>query len=131
MAKRYLIDTSAAIKYLNTSLPPAGLDLMDSIANQECNISFISEIELLAWSPPNEADLVIYAAFVSASNVIGLSPDLISETIRIRKEFKLKLPDAIIAATALINNFILLADNDKDFGKIPSLNYINPRSTNG
>jgi len=37
-----------------------------------------------------------------------------------------KLPDALIAATALVNDFVLVADNDKDYGKVSNLKYINP-----
>jgi predicted nucleic acid-binding protein len=43
---------------------------------------------------------------------------------------KLKLPDAIIAATAIDNNFTLIADNDADFKKVPGLKYINPMQIN-
>ena len=64
MAERYLIDTSAAIKYLKETLPEAGL-------------SFISEIELQVWNPPNPDDVPIYSAFVAGSVVIGISPEAI------------------------------------------------------
>ena len=128
MAEKYLIDTSAVIKYLNGSLPETGIGLLDNIVDKESNISFISQIELLAWSPSNEEDLIIYSTFVASSCVIGLSPSIVSETISIRKNYKLKLPDALIAATALINDFTLIADNDKDFSKIPFLSYTNPRN---
>ncbi|WP_207426452.1 type II toxin-antitoxin system VapC family toxin [Pedobacter sp. SYSU D00535] len=127
MATRYLIDTSAVIKYINNTLPFAGLRFIDAIIDEECNISFISEIKLLAWSPPSDADLVIYSSFVSASNIIGMSATVTSETIRVRKDFRLKLPDAIIAATALVNDLTLIADNDNDFKRVEALNYVNPR----
>jgi len=47
-------------------------------------------------------------------------------TIEIRKQFNLRLPDAIIAASALVNNQILISRNLKDFSKISSLKVINP-----
>ena len=126
MAERFLIDTSAVIKYLNETLPAKGLSLMDKIVDKESIISFIAEIELQAWSPPNPDDLKIYQFFVSSSTVIGVDDNIIKETIKIRKSFKLKLPDALIAATAITNNMTLIADNDKDFKKVPELKYINP-----
>ena len=43
------------------------------------------------------------------------------ETIRIRRHLKIKLPDAIIAATCLINNCCLITNNIKDFSKIEGL----------
>ncbi len=46
MEERYLIDTSAVIKYLNATLPASGLRLIDEIIDTESVISLITEIEL-------------------------------------------------------------------------------------
>ncbi len=126
MAERYLIDTSGVIKYLNETFPPLSLSLIDEIVDRECVISFIVEIELQVWDPPNSDDLRIYQSLLSNSIIIGVDSDIIREAIRVRKTYKLKLPDAIIAATALINDMTLIADNDKDFTVIPELKYLNP-----
>ncbi len=112
MAEKYLIDTSAVIKYLNETFSGKG----------------VTEIELQVWNPPDPLDIEIYKLFVANSNTIGINSDIIAETIRIRKSYKIKLPDAIIAATALVNQYTLLSDNDVDFKKIPDLKYINPRN---
>ncbi|MES2828492.1 MAG: type II toxin-antitoxin system VapC family toxin [Bacteroidota bacterium] len=128
MAERYLIDTSAVIKYLNETFTPEGIAFIDGVVDKESLISFISEIELQVWSPKNPDDLVTYKQFISSSFVFGISDQIIQETIRIRKEHNVKLPDALIAATALLNNLTLIADNDKDFLKITALRYINPHS---
>ncbi len=59
MAERYLVDTSAAIKYLNGTFPQIGLEYMDNILDAESIISFISEIELQVWNPLNPEDITI------------------------------------------------------------------------
>lgn len=128
MAKRYLIDTAGVIKYLNEYFPYNGLVFIDNIIDHESLISFITKIELLVWNPSNPDDLKVYHSFVSGSSVIGINEEIIQETIQIRKNYNLKLPDAIIAATAISNDCTLISDNDKDFLKIPSLEYINPQS---
>ncbi len=128
MDERYLIDSSAVIKYLNETLPVEAIRFMDDLVEQECVISFVSEIELQVWQPPNPSDLAIYAAFVAGSTVLGISSPLISEAIRIRRTYPIKLPDALIAATAIVNDRTLVADNDKDFAKITTLKYLNPRT---
>ncbi|PPL04302.1 type II toxin-antitoxin system VapC family toxin [Parapedobacter indicus] len=128
MASGYLIDTSAVIKYLNGTFPEPALDFIDGIVDVESNLSFVSEIELQVWTPENPDDLLIYEQFVSNSIVIGVDDDIIAETIRVRKIHKIKLPDALIAATAIVNDLVLIADNDKDFLKVPSLEYINPKN---
>jgi len=127
MEQRFLIDTSAVIKYLNGVLHDDGLLFMEGVVSGERIISFVSEIELQSWIPPNQSDLEIYQVFVSQSIIIGVDNNIIKETIRIRKNFKLKLPDALIAATAIVNDLTLLADNDKDFLRIKKLKYFNPR----
>ena len=128
MAERYLTDTSAVIKYLNQTFSVAAIKFIDNLLTTESNISFISEIELQVWKPLNEDDLVVYQKFVAASNVYGINKDIISKTIELRRDHKLKIADAIIAATALVNDLTLIADNDKDFLKVPSLQYMNPRN---
>jgi predicted nucleic acid-binding protein len=126
MAKRYLVDTSAVIKYLNETFPENGLKFMDGVVDGNCAISFISEVELQVWKPSNPEDSIVYNQFVSSSFIYGIDNEIISETIRIRKQSSVKLPDAFIAATAIINNLTLVADNDKDFQKIAGLKYVNP-----
>ena len=51
---------------------------------------------------------------------IYLTDSVRDETIRLRRKTKLKLPDAIIVASALIHDAILLT-NDKDFSTIDGL----------
>ena len=128
MAKRYLIDTSAAIKYLNGTFPSDGLTFMDNVVDNEAVISFISEIELQVWKPKNPDDIIIYQRFVSGALILGLENGVITETIRIRKNYNLKLPDALIAATSLVHDLILIADNDKDFARVEQLSCLNPNN---
>jgi len=53
-----------------------------------------------------------------------LEENIILETIQIRKKHNIKLPDAIIAATCLVNNFSLITNNTKDFDKITGLHLV-------
>jgi tRNA(fMet)-specific endonuclease VapC len=85
MAKTYLIDTSAVIKYLNESLPTSGLQFIDDFIDEESQLSFISEIELQVWNPPNEQDLEIYKLFVYQADIIGIDEGIIAEAPRCRK----------------------------------------------
>lgn len=126
MEERYLIDTSAVIKYLNATLPPSGLHFIDRIIDNESIISLITEIELRVWEPNDIMDKVVYEAFISGSNVLALNRTIVDQTIAVRKKYRLKLPDAFIAATAIVNDLTLIADNDRDFGKVDILKYVNP-----
>ncbi|EMM77923.1 toxin-antitoxin system, toxin component, PIN domain protein [Leptospira santarosai str. 2000030832] len=48
------------------------------------------------------------------------------ETIRLRQAYKIKTPDAIIAATALVHGLTLVSRNVPDFSSISNLNVIDP-----
>jgi predicted nucleic acid-binding protein len=131
MGTRYLIDTCAVIKYLQESFPEKGLLLLDSVLDEECQISFITKIELLAWKTQSEEGISILRLFIKRSKIHYINEKIIEKAIEIRKQSNVKLPDAIIAATAICNNFTLILDNDKDFKKLIGfgLTYLNPKDS--
>ncbi|MEA5405153.1 type II toxin-antitoxin system VapC family toxin [Arcicella sp. DC2W] len=127
MAKGYLIDTNIFTLYTQDELSEKGNELVDSIFNSfGCQISVITRIELLSWNTdPKTMSLV--NEFIRISKEFSLTEDIIINTAEMRRRKKIRLPDAVIAATAMVNDLILLSDNDKDFGKIEHLRYLNPR----
>jgi tRNA(fMet)-specific endonuclease VapC len=130
MGQKYLIDTCAVIKYLNETFSVKALSFMDKLVDSDCNVSFITKIELLVWNSPNPNDMKIIEEFLTDSTVYYINDIIINKAIKIRKETNIKLPDAIIAATAIAYNYTLLSDNDIDFNKVVplGLNYLNPRT---
>lgn len=89
-------------------------------------ISVITEIELLCWKTPTEKDVEILHDFINDTQVFELEKDIKLKTAEIRKAHKIKLPDAIIAATALTYDLTLLTRNVSDFKTIDGLRLINP-----
>jgi tRNA(fMet)-specific endonuclease VapC len=70
-------------------------------------------------------DLYLFDEFEGQIKIFFLDKDndsIFKETIKIRKKYKLKLPDAIIAATAIVNNATLLSADDI-FAKIYNLKF--------
>jgi predicted nucleic acid-binding protein len=63
---------------------------------------------------------------IEASTIIPLTDEMVDETIAIRKIHKIKLPDAIIAATAKTKNLTLITRNETDFDSVSGLTIINP-----
>ena len=55
-----------------------------------------------------------------------ISNNVVERTIKLCKQIKIKLPDAIIAATALIEGFTLVTRNINDFIKITELTLLSP-----
>jgi len=58
--------------------------------------------------------------------VIELERDIKLKTVEIRKAHSIKLPDAIIAVTALVYDLTLLTRNTKDFKNIADLKLVDP-----
>lgn len=126
MGTKHLIDTNIIIYLLNGSLPQAAIALLMPIIDDEYFISIVSKMEVLGFEFATPADDIIAENFIEESNLLHLTEEIIKTTISLRKIVKIKLPDAIIAATALTYNLTLVSRNDKDFSKVPNLLYINP-----
>jgi tRNA(fMet)-specific endonuclease VapC len=87
----------------------------------------ISQIEFLAFSGLGQNDRQLFQQFLQRIEVIGLvsiDAELIEKIIEIRQQYKLKLPDAIIAAMA-IQNSASLVTADQEFAKVTVLTVIN------
>lgn len=91
---------------------------------QPC-ISTITEIELLCWKTATEKYLDVLHNFIHDALVIELETPIKYKTANLRKQHKIKLPDASIAATALIYDLTLITRNTSDFKTIAGIKIIN------
>lgn len=123
MGKEYLIDTNSVIDYLDNKLPTKANEIFEGTTSK---ISVITRIELLSWPGATKTQTNILLNFIDESELYHLEESVILKTIEIRKKYKVKLPDAIIAATAIVNNFSIITRNTNDFDKIEQLETINP-----
>ena len=120
MGERYLLDTNVIIDYVCRRLSKNSEVFLSKIIDKQINLSAINKIELLGFSNVEQVliDLVSFAI------IYHIDDEIIDKTIELRKKYKIKLPDAIIAATAIVNGFTLISHNFRDFQKIIELNYI-------
>ena len=89
-------------------------------------ISVITQIEFLAFSNLSEHDAKLFEKFISRIDVydiLSFDSNMIQKIIEIRKTNKVRLPDAIIAATAMLINATLITA-DRSFRKINGLEMI-------
>ena len=126
MGKRYLIDTNIISKYSNDLISEQGCLFLEDIFDTEILISFITRIEVLVYNPSEASVQLTISSILEASSELSMSEEILLKTVEIRRKAKIKLPDAVIAATAIIHNLTLLSDNDSDFLKVGELKYINP-----
>ena len=123
--ERYLVDTNVVSDYFSASLPPSGLQFMDLVIDEVPKLSVITQIELLCWKTDINKEQAV-KDFIADSEVLDITTDVVSNCVNIRRGKKIKTPDAIIAATAIANDYTLISNNDKDFNDIKGLKYINP-----
>ncbi len=123
-----MIDTNVAIEYIGETLPEEALIWLDKIIDTQFFISVINKIELLGFSDITKNEELKFQEFIHAATVIQLDEVISNHTIEIRKKYKTKLPDAIIAATAFVNELTIITRNVKDFDKIKELKILNPAS---
>lgn len=122
----YLLDTNTVINFLDGSIPQNGMDFLKSVLKNESILSVITEMEVLGYNFENSEDENITKVFIEASTVIQIDKNVVAETINIRKSKKIKLPDAIIAATALVHKLKIVSRNVSDFDGIKNIEVINP-----
>jgi predicted nucleic acid-binding protein len=113
MPGKFLFDTNIVIEILNNK------ELKFSEEQLEISflISIISELELLSGSNITAAEEAQIKELLSSILIITIDEKVKENTITIRRKYNLKLPDAIIAASAAAMN-IPLVSNDKIFEKI-------------
>ena len=94
---------------------------MQPYLSKQFGLSVISEMELLSFSQNSEKDERNIQSLIDDCVVFDLDNAVKNQTISLRKKYGIKLPDAIIAATAIKNNLPLLTA-DKGFKRVSELN---------
>ena len=115
------------IDYLGKKLPSTGMDFMNRIVDAVPNLSVITKIEVLGFNAPDE-HFQLLTNFMDDAIVLDLTSTIVDVCIDIRKRNKTQLPDAIIAATALVYNLVLISRNVSDFKNIQGLKVLNSYS---
>ena len=76
-------------------------------------ISIITVIELMVGAR-NAHEEASIRGFLSSFEVLELSAEIAQEAIAIRKQWRLKIPDAIVYATARTQGCLLVSRNTRD-----------------
>ncbi|HEX3945849.1 MAG TPA: type II toxin-antitoxin system VapC family toxin [Rhizomicrobium sp.] len=107
---RALFDTNILIDYLN-SVPAARAELARYRNNA---ISIVTWIELLVGAKPG-VEAATRNFLDERFDVIDLDEQVAKRAIELRKLHRVKLPDAIIWASAQVHAMLLVTRNTKDF----------------
>ena len=114
--ERLLLDTNAVVALLQ-----GDVRLVQLLRQAEwVGISVISRIEFLVFSGLTESDRQLFQQFLQRVEVVGLAADdtaLTEQIIAVRQQYRLKLPDAVIAAMAIRKDAALVTA-DRGFSKM-------------
>jgi predicted nucleic acid-binding protein len=111
-----LIDTNIAIALLNGDRAIA-----EMIEEKDVRISFITELELLCKPGLKASEKIDIQSFIDDCTVLEMNSSIKEITISIKQSGKIKLPDAIIAATSIYWNLPFFT-RDEDFKNVSGLN---------
>ncbi|WP_338421560.1 type II toxin-antitoxin system VapC family toxin [Nostoc flagelliforme] len=109
-----LLDTNIVLYFF-------GGRLLNPLPSGQYFISVITEIELLSYPSLSLEEETQIIDFLNKITIIGIDSNIKNLTITFRKQYKLKLPDAIIAATAKSINAILFT-NDVRLANLTEIN---------
>jgi len=104
-----LFDTNILIDYLN------GIDKArkELARYSQASVSAITWMEIMVGvTPATEAGT---RAFLQSFQLIGIDERVAERAVLLRRAHRMKLPDAIIWASAQVNNMILVTRNTEDF----------------
>jgi predicted nucleic acid-binding protein len=123
-----VIDTNILIYHLAGVLTDqAEASLADALESGSY-ISIITRIELLGWRKHSSDSLKAAEVLLKSVSEIPLHEEIIRLCISFRQNYPIKLPDAIIAATARYAKVPLMTRNMPDFERVPELKMVDPLS---
>ncbi len=127
MGLQFLIDTNTIIELLAGRLPtPTGIWLDEAAARGLVAYSVINRIEVLSWPAADAVEFRTTTEWLAATHQLLLSEPVVTATINLRRSYRRKLPDAIIAATALVHGLAIVTRNLSDFKSISGLTVVDP-----
>jgi predicted nucleic acid-binding protein len=117
----YTLDTNAIIYYLDED--PTVVPLLEPILGQDIAIfvSVVTELELLSHPGLTEEDMAAIQQLLTSVVIFPLESRLAQLAGALRRQYHLKTPDSVVAATALLTHTTLVTRNIRDFQGIDGL----------
>jgi len=117
-----LLDTNILIE----AERPGGEALRRWIDEEHRSVSAASLVEVFRYQKLTVDERKRFDALFASLQVLPVSADVVRKAEELRKQRKMSIGDAIIAATALVFERELITRNSKDFAGINGLAVLNP-----
>ena len=119
---RALLDSNIVIY----ALVPEQVALRKYLKDLEIHVSQVTRIEVLGFSGLTQVQFQAFEQLMADMTHHAISSVVIDTAVQLRRQRKMSLGDAIVAATALDQNLTLVTRNVRDFQWIPKLHVVNP-----
>jgi len=126
MNEGHVFDSNILIYHINGQLNFCMEQALYRYFDKAAYISTITVMEVLSWPGHSDESVEKTTIFLNVFNEIAINAEIKASAIKIRRNCRLKLPDAIIAATAMHLRLPLITRNVKDFNRIPEMVLLNP-----
>ena len=115
----YTLDTNAVLYYLKDDSD--AVSVLKGIFAQDVPlyVSAITELELFASPNLDSAEERLIEDLLSTVSVIPVDSHIARLAAFIRRQYRLKTPDSVIAATTMFTGSTLVTRNTRDFQKVP------------
>jgi len=125
MSTEYLVDTNILIYHTKGSQVTE--DFISKLLMEGAfNISILTKIEFLGWNRHPSEGFEKCRRLIEPANIYHVDDDIANKAIELRRKINIKFADAVIAATALLNNLKLATRNVDDFKAVVGLELFNP-----
>ena len=122
---KYLLDTNIIIEAVGGSAPAVTL-LEKAVSSEWVGYSAITRLELFGYPSLTIEEETALKEVCGEFDEVAVTSRVVDRAIQIRRTVRIKTPDAIIAATALESDAVLVTRNGGDFKSIAELQIINP-----
>ncbi len=120
-----MLDTNVLVYHVAGD-PVATTVLDETIARRSFCLSILSVIEFLGWHGHTDDEFIECKELIELATILPVSKEVADKAIELRRAKRIKLADAVIASTALVNNLSLVTTNIRDFKGIRHLQIIQP-----
>ena len=121
-----LLDSNVVMGDLNQDSTPHFIPRVEQCFSEGAAVSIIALIEVLGWRGHDDRSRSDAELLLRSLQLVDLSAVVVAQTIGLRSSQAIKLPDAVIAASALVHRLTLATRNVQDFDRIPELVVRNP-----